>query len=140
MPDEQRMSDPQSRVPQEVDPPTDLGPATPPDLLGDAPDGGMFSPRDGETSTAGMNYGGADAVGSSPQDLPGGTFDASSGLGSDEAAATSRENVAGDSALGSDPSTIPATIGGQTLMAESDNATTRSNIGGGMEPEDTSAL
>ena len=128
-------------MPQEVEPPTDLGPTAPPDQFGDGPATDMFSPRDGETSTAGANYGGTDAVGSGPQDLPGGTLDYSSGLGSDEAAPTSAQNIAMDSALGSDPTAMPpVTIGGQTLMAESDNATTNSNIGGDSEPKDTAAL
>lgn len=135
------MPDETSRVPQEVEPPTDLGQAGPPDQLGDGPDTDLFSPKDGETSTAGANYGSPDGVGSGPQDLPGGTLDYSSGLGSDEAAPTSAQNIATDSALGSDPTAMPpVTVGGQTLMAESDNATTNSNVGGDSEPEDTAAL
>lgn len=101
----------------------------------------LFSPQNGQTSTAGANFGGdsAGSVGRGPEDLPGGTLDRSSALGSDEAAPTSIPNVGTDSALGSDPTRQqPATIGGQSLLMENDNATSNSNAGA--SPDDTSAI
>lgn len=107
------MPDETSRVPQEVEPPTDLGTATPPDQLGNGPENDLFAPRDGETSTAGMNYGGSDGVGSGPENLPGGTFDNGlSGTGTDEGAFAPRPNVGTDSALGSDPGDGRTSYGG----------------------------
>lgn len=100
------------------------------------PDNELFAPKEGETSTAGLNTGSTEvtSTGLGTDDELGSTLGSASGLGSDEQAGSARGATTGNStSLGSDPSNAGlqqgATIGGQSLLMENDNATSNSNVG-----------